>query len=159
MTFGCSGPLGSLSLVLRTGGRVLSAPNTYWGSPSSKRPWRIDSLGVSFWIPRPRNTSVPWLVHSKRTGSLIRPVICGLETGAEIAERPTLSASRECCPAWEGEWATNQNMRRRTCVHEAIAGSNPRTPVLLAASPSGSVNPSSRNATPVMRRVRPLSLH
>ena len=38
------------------------------------------------WILRPRNTSVPWLVHSNRSGSW-GPVIFGLEAGAEIDER------------------------------------------------------------------------
>ena len=37
------------------------------------------------WILRPRNTSVPWLVHSSRSGSW-GPVIFGLEAGAEIDE-------------------------------------------------------------------------
>lgn len=35
--------------------------------------------------------------------------------------------------------ATNQAQRRRTRVQEAISGSSPRTPVLFAASSSGSV--------------------
>ena len=157
---GCCGRPGSLAWVSRAGCRVFSAPNTYWGSTSSKRPRRIDSLGVRSGSSVPETRPYP--------GSSIQIVLArgvqlssGSRQGQRSTSGPSRSASRDFRSGWEGEWATNQAMQPRAFVHEAISRSGLTTPVLLAASRSGSVLLpwSSRSVRPVMRRVRPLSLH
>jgi hypothetical protein len=135
-----------------------SAPNTYWGSTSSMRPRRIDSLGVRSGSSVPETRPYP--------GSSIQIVlarIVQLSSGSRQGQRstrgPSRSASRDFRSGWEGEWATNQTVQHRTLSmkpsRDRSSGLRSSLRLLYRAR---SCFPKSGSVMPVMRRVRPLSL-
>lgn len=134
-----------------------SAPNTYRGSAAASQPCRIDSIGVRSGSCVPETRPCP--CSSIQIGlARIRPVTSGLEQGAEVDERPAMSASRECLRR-----GRESGPPIKPCGIEPVSmkPSRDRVPglrsfsLLLCRARSCS---SLRNAMPVMRRVRPLSL-
>jgi hypothetical protein len=134
-----------------------SAPNTYWGSAATGQPCRIDSVGARSGSCVPETRPCP-CSSIQNDLARVRPVTSGLEQGAEVDERPTMSASRECLRR-----GRESGPPIKPCGIEPVSmkPSRDRVPGLqsfLRLLYRARFCSSSRNAMPVMRRARPLSL-
>lgn len=134
-----------------------SAPNTYRGSSALGQPCRVDSMGARSGPCVPETRPCP-CSSIQNDLARVRPVTAGLEQGAEVDERPIQSASRECLRRGR---ESGPPIKRSGVEPVSMKPSRDRVPGLrsfLGLLHRARSCSSSRNATPVIRRVRPLSL-
>jgi hypothetical protein len=134
-----------------------SAPNTYRGSSALGQPCRVDSMGVRSRPCVPETRPCP-CSSIQNDLARVRPVTAGLEQGAEVDERPTMSASRECLRRGR---ESGPPIKRRGIEPVSMKPSRDRVPGLrsfLRLLYRARFCSSARNGMPVIRRVRPLSL-